>query len=173
MSVIAYNPAASDINVAYETLATSGSFTVPAGDIYEFTMPANSGGRFGGSFGGTDGTYRDEFGAIAYDGTDGSIDWSSSPWIEVDAAGSGPAAGKVQVVSGELRLNGTPSGVDPSIAREADLSGAATAALRFDFRTGTGVEVAEDLVVIEVSANGGTDYSVLETLDLGPSAAGS
>ncbi|MCP4201632.1 MAG: DUF11 domain-containing protein, partial [bacterium] len=47
------------------------------------------------------------------------------------------------------------------------------AALRFDFRTGTGVEVAEDLVVIEVSANGGTDYSVLETLDLGPSAAGS
>ncbi|MCP4249031.1 MAG: hypothetical protein GY778_18460, partial [bacterium] len=43
VSVIAYNPAASDINVAYETLATSGSFTVPAGDIYEFTMPANSG----------------------------------------------------------------------------------------------------------------------------------
>ena len=46
VTVIAYNPANSGITIDYETLSGSGSFISPAGGVYEFTMPANSGAQF-------------------------------------------------------------------------------------------------------------------------------
>jgi hypothetical protein len=95
----------------------------------------------------------------------GGSGWSGD-WIEVDASGVGAGAGKVVVAGGEVRLRGTPDSPDgPSVAREIDLSTAGTATLSFDFRTGTGVEAFEDSVVAEVSNDGGSSWSVLETFD--------
>ena len=110
----------------------------------------------------SDGNYRDEFNVDAFNNSDGTLSWAGD-WIERDSAGTGPASGKVVITGSELRLNGTPaSSEDPSLAREIDLSGHQSATLSFNYRTGSGVEAAEDSVVVEVSDNGGTSWTVLE-----------
>jgi len=46
-----YNPAVSAITVNYLTKVGSGSFSIPAKDVYRFLMPQNSGARFASSGG--------------------------------------------------------------------------------------------------------------------------
>lgn len=121
----------------------------------------------------SDGNYRDEFSAPKFDNNDGSINWATD-WIEVDASGSGAGSGKARVFTGEIRLQGTPSGDSPSLAREMDLSEYQAAALSFDYRTGAGVEAKEDSAVVEISADGGSNWVELESfIEEGPSASGS
>ncbi|MCP4407748.1 MAG: DNRLRE domain-containing protein [Gammaproteobacteria bacterium] len=131
----------------------------------------------------TGGNFRDEFATAAFSNNDGSENWSGD-WIEIDSAGTGPTSGKAVVTGGELRLNGTPlvfvnlaTGAifhDPSLTRELDLSSHLSATLTFDYRTGSGVEAAEDSAVVEISGDGGSTWTVLEDfIDAGPSAAGS
>ena len=109
-------------------------------------------------------TVRDEFNAIAYNGSDGTVDWSAKPWVEV-GEDNGPATGDVVVVNGELRLNGPVIGGGPGLVREADLSPAIEATLTFDFRTSSGVEAFEDVAAVEISDNGGSIWTILETFD--------
>ncbi|MEE8343066.1 MAG: DNRLRE domain-containing protein, partial [Gammaproteobacteria bacterium] len=120
------------------------------------------------------GTFRDRFDTNAFSNSDGNRLWSSD-WIEIDSTGAGPSSGKGRIVSGELRLTGTPSSSDdPSLARQADLTGYQSATLSFDFSTGSGVEAAEDSVVVEVSGNGGSSWVLLENfINEGGNATGS
>lgn len=108
----------------------------------------------------------DRFELDAYDNNDGTLVWSGS-WVEVDpqSSGAGPSAGQVRVAGGELRLDDYPNtGGEPSAARAVDLSGnAATATLSFDYRTSSGVD-ASDAVSVEISSDGGTSYTELETI---------
>ncbi len=131
----------------------------------------------------TDGNLRDEFTAEDFSGNAGSLTWSGD-WFEVDSAGIGANQGKLLITAGELRLQGTPSTSvdpetgatihDPSLTREADLSAYQSATLDFDFRTGAGVDVAEDSAVVEVSGDGGASWTVLEDfINAGPGASGS
>ena len=63
---------------------------------------------------------------------------------------------------GELRLEDQPNtGTEPSLAREANLAGATTATLNFDWRTTNGVDPS-DSAIVEVSSNGGSTWTVLE-----------
>jgi Ca2+-binding RTX toxin-like protein len=111
-------------------------------------------------------TVRDEFNAVSYSNNDGTDNWRND-WVEDDVAGAGPASGNVLIVGGELLLDDRPNtGTQPSAAREVRLTAAVTTAIfSFDFRTGSGVEANEDRIVVEVSDNGGTSYTVLETID--------
>jgi hypothetical protein len=105
---------------------------------------------------------RDEFNTSTYAGSDGSVAWSGS-WIERDDDGS-PSSGNVQVIAGEVSLDDFPnSGGDPSLEREADLTGASTATFSFDFRTTSGVD-SSDSVFVEVSSNGGISWTILENI---------
>jgi hypothetical protein len=107
------------------------------------------------------GTVGDEFNAVSFSNNDGSVAWATN-WIEVDGNGAGPAAGNVLISGGELSLDDNPNtGGQPSLARQADLSSAASATLSFDFRTDTGVDTS-DSVVVEVSDNGGSSWTPLE-----------
>jgi len=108
-------------------------------------------------------TVSDNFSTGDFTGNTGSVNWSGG-WIESDSSGAGAGAGKVQIVAGELRLNGLPvSGDDPSLARQVDLSSATAATLSFDFSTGSGVESLDpDSVAVEVSDNGGSTWTLLE-----------
>ena len=118
------------------------------------------------------GNFRDEFNTVAYNNCDGNLAWAGD-WIELDASGTGPSAGKVVITDGELRMYGTPYGDDPSLAREVDLSGHQFATLSFSFRTGAGVDAGEDSAVVEVSGDGGGSWTVLEDfIGAGGSAAG-
>lgn len=119
------------------------------------------------------GNFQDRFDTAVFSNSDGSRAWSGD-WIEIDSAGAGPTAGKVQITNGELHMNGTPPSVDdPSLARQMDLTGYLSATLSFTFGTGAGVDLGEDSVVVEVSDNGGSFWIVLENfIDVGPSATG-
>lgn len=107
-------------------------------------------------------TVRDNFSTRSFSNNDGSDNWSGS-WIEVDGQSIGPTNGNVWITNGgELRLEDQPNtGGQPSAAREANLLGAASATLRFDWRTTSGVD-SSDAVTLEISANGGATWSTLE-----------
>src|SRR5436309_1431612 len=82
----------------------------------------------------------------------------------------GTTAGLIQVTGGQLRIQDNNNGNPSSIQREANLTGFTTATFSFDFSfQGT---VAADTMQVQVSANGGTSWTTLDTL-AGNLAAGS
>jgi serine protease AprX len=108
-----------------------------------------------------DPTVRDEFATASYSNNNGTQSWSGA-WIEVDGDGAGPTAGNVFITGGELSLDDYPdTSGQPSLAREADLSGALLATLSFKFQTTGGVDTS-DSAVVEISADGGANYTILE-----------
>ncbi|HEX2644061.1 MAG TPA: SdrD B-like domain-containing protein [Thermoanaerobaculia bacterium] len=115
----------------------------------------------------TAGYFKDHFSNASFSNNDGTLSWAGS-WIESDTAGTGVSSGNVTVgnpYSGYLFLRDSPdTGTQPSAARQVNLSGFSSATLSFSFHVRTGVD-PEDAVVIEISKNGGTSYTVLETLD--------
>jgi len=109
-------------------------------------------------------TFRDEFSAQSYGNNDGTLSWSG-PWIENDPGpgAPGPGAGNVRVGFGVLFMDDRPdTGGQPSAEREADLSGFDSATFSFDFGTTPGVDPT-DAAVVEISADGGGSWTVLET----------
>ena len=106
--------------------------------------------------------YRDEFNAIAYNGTNGSVNWSGSPWTEVNDDGN-VAAGNVQVVnSGNGSLgNGLYLGgsllTNNGVSRAITLTGS-PGTLTFNYlRNGQGL-------IVDYSIDGGASYTPLTTL---------
>jgi Peptidase family C25 len=112
-------------------------------------------------------TVRDNFTTAAYTNNDGLMSWSTN-WIETNDDNNA-GNGQIRITGGELRI-GDNGGAVSTIEREANLSGFTTATFSFDFRT-TGVD-AGDQMRVEVSSNGGTSWTTLETFT-GPFAASS
>ena len=115
--------------------------------------------------------YYDVFGTVALSGSDGTIDWTTTPWVE-QGESDGLAAGRAQVVtSGScpsgtcIRIGGDEQSLtDRGWARPVDLTAATTATWTFDVaRTGSGASLRS-----EVSTDGGSTWTTLETF----SAAG-
>ncbi len=108
-------------------------------------------------------TVRDNFETRSWSNNDGSEDWVGD-WIEVDgnATPPSPTSGNARITTGgELRLDDRPdTGGDPGVARQANLAGATSATLRFQWRTSPSIE-ASDSVVVEVSSNGGSSWTTL------------
>lgn len=105
---------------------------------------------------------RDDFGSNTFTGNAGTHLWNGD-WVEHDATSPGPQSGVVTVLNGELRLSDSPdSGTEPSVSREVNLSTAIAAVLSFDYHTTPSVD-ATDAVAVEVSADGGASYTVLQT----------
>ncbi len=108
---------------------------------------------------------QDNFDSVSYNNNNGADDWAAG-WIEDDpqAGGAGPSAGQVQVHDGLLTLDDYPNtGGQPSIGRQVDLSGTQDARLKFKFLTSSGVDY-DDAVTVEVSDNGGSSFTTLETI---------
>ena len=86
-------------------------------------------------------TVRDDFETRVYSNNDGTNNWTGD-WTEIDGQGGGATGGNVWITNGgELRLEDRPNtGGEPSLTREADLTGAVAANLIFDWRTTAGVE---------------------------------
>jgi len=97
------------------------------------------------------GYFSDEFNAISFSGDDGALNWVAD-WLEIGES-DGANAGEIRVLNDEsnyqLRTERDDNGVD----READLSGATSATLTYDFRR-QGLDDANDYTSVEVSANG-------------------
>ena len=111
-----------------------------------------------------DTTIRDEFTTASYGNNDGSVNWATT-WIETDDgdAGTDPASGYVYISGGELLLyNETASTNDPSLEREADLSGYTEASLSFNWRIPSSDIDPSDSVTLEISDDGGASWATLE-----------
>ncbi len=123
--------------------------------------------------------YEDGFGAVAYDGSDGSLDWSGAgdEWIEFSLAGLADqdptttplsvAADPLMVFGDSLLISGGPAASTRGFTRQADLSAGAGftsgfASLAFDYRRDS-MEAA-DFVTLDVDYdNDGTFNDVLAT----------
>jgi Concanavalin A-like lectin/glucanases superfamily/Disaggregatase related repeat len=117
--------------------------------------------------------YVDQFNALAYNGSDGSLDWSISPWTEISDDGA-PDSGNIRVLSGLLELTNLDGGDFEGAVRGADLSigSPATAVLSFEFG-GSGAVSSDDSIMVAVSDNGGSAWVVLEEISVAGEAYGS
>ncbi|MBT8144227.1 MAG: LamG domain-containing protein, partial [Gammaproteobacteria bacterium] len=128
--------------------------------------------EWGAGAGGGGGFYLDEFpdfscdGADEYRGSKGSIDWSGVAWVE--SGDDGRACGaNLRVVDDPLVPDPTGNRLrlqndDRAVERQVDLSSFAVANLSFDYRR-------DDLsggaaLVVEVSADGGSNWTTLDTI---------
>jgi len=116
---------------------------------------AGGGGGGGGGGGSCDGTYLDQFEVYEFDNSDGTLDWSASPWQEIGES-DGPTAGDIRIWSDldsvRFRTRDNDNGGE-GLEREADMSGAATATLSYDYRRDR-LDSSSDYTTVEVSANG-------------------
>jgi hypothetical protein len=111
-----------------------------------------------------DGTFRDEFNAQVWSGSDGTLAWATN-WLEWGEGGT-PTGGDIMVMddmgpyAARVRDNGTSSN-GAGIRREADLSAYTTATLSFDYRR-DGPDNANDYVTVDVSNDGGGSWTELD-----------
>jgi hypothetical protein len=122
-------------------------------DSAEVMQLANPGG--GGGGGTCSGTFRDEFNAQNYSGSDGTLAWAGN-WTEVnesDGAGSGDEIVGTDQSNYQLRVQDNDSDGE-GVMRQADLSAYTSATLTFDYRR-VGLDDSNDWVAAQVSKNGG------------------
>jgi hypothetical protein len=105
---------------------------------------------------------RDEFNNFSFGNQDGTDNWTSN-WREENEDGtSGPAGGEVRLDNGRLCIGHSSETPNPGPAarRQANLSGAVSATLSFDWQAIT--NASNDRLVVQVRKNNGNWYT-LET----------
>ncbi len=110
------------------------------------------------------GNYLDDFNAVSYNNSSGSLDWSPENWIEFGDDGNA-ASGEIHISGNSLVLEHW-GGLGHEVYRNVDLTGAAKATLAFDYT------ITGDLVnggVVEVLAWDGFGDNVVATYDLSAS----
>ncbi len=137
------NPAGQTRNVQF----TTGNTTGPAGADNAWLSLFDSTGE----------TMLDTFTTAAYNNNNGTVNWAGN-WIETSDDNSA-TGGDIQITGGELSIEAGTARIE----REANLSsnGFTSATLTFNLRT-VGVEIGDQMRV-EVSANGGSSWTTLET----------
>ena len=104
-----------------------------------------------------DGQFLDLFSSVSYTNSDGTETWGAG-WVESE--GGDPSAGSIRITRDALRFSA--SNVSDNIYRQVDLS-TATAA-QFDFTFDNKLS-ATDTVLVQVSGDGGGNYTTLATMD--------
>ncbi len=103
-------------------------------------------------------TFRDNFSTVSYSNNDGTSNWATN-WIEANDSNLGPTAQYMRIQSQQLYLNWLWT---EEIRRTANVSGAISATLAFDYST-TSLGGTQQLGVY-ISATGGAPYTLLATL---------
>ncbi len=108
------------------------------------------------------GSFADHFDARVFDGSNGTIDWSASPWQEIGES-NGADAGDIRVTADQsnyqLRLRDNDNGGE-GVSRIMDLSGADSATLTYRYRR-MNLDTSSDYVRVEISATGGAPWTLL------------
>jgi len=112
-------------------------------------------------------TFRDEFSSDSYGRNDGTASWTGN-WTEVGDNGSS-SNGDIEIAGNRLQFEGDADN-NTSIYREADLSGYTSATLSFDYSE-SGWD-SHDTLEVRVSANGGADWTTIQTFNNDQGAGG-
>jgi len=110
-------------------------------------------------------SYRDEFIFQSFDNSDGTEDWTTTPWIEYGDDGD-PILGDIVFVSQAIRMDNDDN-TAPYIERDVNLSEIANAILSFDYNQGSGDLENDDIV--EVQIYDGTTWHVVLHANSSPS----
>lgn len=117
-----------------------------------------------------DDTYHDAFGSAAYNLSTGTLNWATNSWVEENDDGSA-TTGTIYVNTGEAELRFREnSALNDAIRRQANLSGYTTAILSFELN-GDGIDATGDAISVEVSGDGGSNYTELATFNTDPNGA--
>jgi len=167
-----YNPGTSAITVAYAyDTGYQGAVSVPAGGTNTITMADGEGARFFSiSAPPVNQNVRDTFGTAAYDRQNGNANWTTN-WTETGDDNS-PTSGTIYIntTDEELRFR-EDSAANDSIQRSANLSGATTAILSFEL-DGSGIDATDDEIKVQVSDDGGSTWTDLQTYSSGNDPGG-
>lgn len=146
-----------DTSVNYSLRAPNGSTVATRFATGNTTSPTGANAAWLTFFSST-GTFRDEFGTVAYNNNNGTNNWSTD-WTETGDDGS-PSGSEIQIVSdgGSNRLR--VENASRTIEREANVNGVTAATLSFSYRR-SGLDNANDYVAIEASGNGGGSWTEL------------
>ncbi len=133
--------------------------------LYDYPMSATEvsdlftagGGSGGGGGGGCNGPFTDSFDAVNYGG--GSTNWKTD-WQETGEATSA-SGGDIQIANDISNYQLQVRDDGQTVWREADLSGATSATLSFDYRR-QNLSGSNDYVAVEVSYDGGDNWSELD-----------
>ncbi len=106
-------------------------------------------------------SYSDEFGSASYTNSDGSTDWTSNAWSETNDDNS-PSGGLIEIAGGQLLLSGNGSSPNVAITREFNSASSTSLVLSFDYQMLGGVDT-EDSALVEISGDGGSSWTTLET----------
>jgi hypothetical protein len=131
--LVDYDPVADSAELIFDG---SSLFSDPKEKILSVHIGPGSGTVAGGGGGGScNGTFRDEFNVESYAANDGSLSWAGD-WLEI-GENDGPASGDTRVTNDQsnyqLRTRDNDNGGE-GVWREADMSGAASATLSYDYR---------------------------------------
>ncbi len=102
------------------------------------------------------GTFRDNFNAISFTGSNGTQAWLTN-WTEVgesDGAGNGDVVVTTDISNYQLRLRDNDNGGE-GVVRSANLSAYNRVFLTFDYRR-VALDAASDHVLVQISTNGTT-----------------
>ena len=113
--------------------------------------------------GATPGTYLDTFSNQSYSNSDGTLDWASLPWTELDAGGGGASGGDARIGGNRLRIET----LGTSVSRAVDLSaytGVSSARLLFNYR-GRQADTGQDKAAVQYSVDGGVSFTLLQEFD--------
>jgi LPXTG-site transpeptidase (sortase) family protein len=111
---------------------------------------------------GTTGTFLDQFTAVAYNNSYGTLGWTGTPWTETNDDGN-PASGKILIVGGQAQFRGVSTTDVFSLRRPVNLADAVGASLSFTANRNGTLEAA-DQVNIQISPDGGTNWQTIATL---------
>ncbi|HEV7922337.1 MAG TPA: C25 family cysteine peptidase [Thermoanaerobaculia bacterium] len=138
-------------NTAITTSFTTGTNALPAGSDGNWLTFFTVGGT----------TVLDQFGAVAYGNNNGTQNWAGN-WIETNDDAN-PNAGNIRITGGELRIRDDTNvnAASSTIEREANLSTWSIATLTFTMRT-ENVDVG-DVMLLQVSSNGGGAWTTIAT----------
>lgn len=114
--------------------------------------------------------YHDAFASQAYNNSDGTLDWSGASWSEENDDGSA-ATGTIYIntTDDELRFREN-SAANDALKRTANLSGYSSASLSFELN-GDGIDGADDAIKVQISGDGGANWTDLQTFSTDPGGA--
>jgi hypothetical protein len=111
--------------------------------------------------GGNDANMLDNFGTAAYNNNNGSVNWATN-WVETNDDGSA-TTGRITISGGMLHI-GDNTDANPSIiTRTANLTANGFTNAIFSFSFSTSNAAAGDSMFVQVSNNGGTTWTTLDT----------
>ncbi|HMO05441.1 MAG TPA: SdrD B-like domain-containing protein [Kiritimatiellia bacterium] len=105
-------------------------------------------------------TVRDNFSSASFSANNGTAVWSSN-WVEENDNNSA-SSGLSLITGGRLRINNLSNNF-PRLYRDVDLGNAAWAAINFRYEASNSL-VTTDSAVIEVSADGGENYTIITNI---------